>query len=101
MKTPTAVTELQAQIQQGELGGFTWMTRHLQLFDTFFVLMEKDDLEPFHDSSCRIFLRFVSFGNDKVCRTKVWYEQKIVKFQYTSYFRLSIQRNFSLKNPIK
>ena len=56
MKTPTAVTELQAQIQQGELGGFTWMTRHLQFFDTFFVLMEKDDLDDFHDSSCRILL---------------------------------------------
>ena len=74
MKTPTAVTELQAQIQQGELGGFTWMTRHLQLFDTFFVLMEKDDLDDFHDSSYGILLSFYSGNVTVVNRNKLIFD---------------------------
>ena len=47
MKTPTAVTEIQAQVQMGELGGFTTIDRHIYFFDTFFVLMERDDLNDF------------------------------------------------------
>ena len=47
MKTPTAVTEIQAQVQMGELGGFTTIDRHIYFFDTFFVLMERDDLKDF------------------------------------------------------
>ena len=47
MKTPTAVTEIQAQVQSGELGGFTWLPRKIQFSDTFFVLMDVEDMEDF------------------------------------------------------
>ena len=42
-----SVTELQAQIQQGEIGGFSWMKRILLCGDMFFVLMEKEDKKPY------------------------------------------------------
>ena len=44
---PGSVTELQAQIQQGEIGGFSWMKRILLCGDMFFVLMEKEDKKPY------------------------------------------------------
>ena len=61
MKTPTSLHEMNAQrqvwtslkiffyciIQDGELGGFTWVKRYLMIFDTYLVLFDREDSVAF------------------------------------------------------
>lgn len=47
MKTPTSLHEMNAQRQDGELGGFTWVKRYLMIFDTYLVLFDREDSVAF------------------------------------------------------